>query len=71
MSTPGSWIATVVVTSAILFVDLVVIGRRQHEPSMREAARHLVGLRGDGVAFGLGVVYFAGPGTAASSSPAG
>lgn len=33
-----AWTATVVVTIAVLVVDVVVIGRRPHEPSMRECS---------------------------------
>src|SRR5262245_32926295 len=36
--TPFVWMLTLVVLVAILAVDLFVVGRRPHEPSMREAA---------------------------------
>ena len=39
-----TWIITVVVMIAVLAVDLLIIGRRPHEPSMKEAGifgRHL------------------------------
>jgi tellurite resistance protein TerC len=55
------WWFTVLVTTGFLLVDVVVIGRRPHEPSMREVTRHLVGYVGLAVVFGLGVLYFAGP----------
>lgn len=55
------WWATVVITSGFLLVDLLVIGRRPHEPSMREVTRHLAGYIGMAVLFGLGVLYFSGP----------
>jgi tellurite resistance protein TerC len=55
------WWTTVGVTSAFLAVDILIIGRRPHEPSMGESARHLAFFVGAAVAFGLGVLYFAGP----------
>ena len=58
---PWLWWATVVVTTGVLLVDVVIIGRRPHEPSMREVSRHLIGYVGLAVVFGLGVLYFAGP----------
>ncbi|MGH3356228.1 MAG: TerC family protein [Nocardioidaceae bacterium] len=54
------WWATVVVTISFLLVDLVIIGRRPHEPSMKEVSRHLTFFIGCAVLFGLGVWYFAG-----------
>ncbi|MDP9443635.1 MAG: TerC family protein [Actinomycetota bacterium] len=54
------WWATIVVTVSFLVVDVVVIGRRPHEPSMGEAARHLAFYVGCAVLFGLGVLFFAG-----------
>ena len=57
---PVVWWSTVVLTTAVLIVDVVIIGRRPHEPSMREATRHLVAYLAMAVVFGLGVVYFAG-----------
>ena len=32
-----AWIITVVVMVAILVIDVLIIGRRPHEPSMKEA----------------------------------
>ncbi|MGH3367450.1 MAG: TerC family protein [Nocardioidaceae bacterium] len=54
------WWATVVLTVGFLLIDVVVIGRRPHEPSMREVSRHLAGFVGLAVAFGLAVWFFAG-----------
>jgi TerC family integral membrane protein len=54
------WIATLGVTLAFLLVDVLVIGRRPHEPSMGESARHLSFFVGSAVLFGLGVLWFAG-----------
>jgi tellurite resistance protein TerC len=55
------WWTTVLVTTSFLLVDLLVIGRRPHEPSMREVTRHLIGYVGMAVLFGIGVFVFAGP----------
>jgi tellurite resistance protein TerC len=54
------WWATVLVTVSFLLVDVVIIGRRPHEPSMKEVSRHLAFYISLAVAFGLGVWYFAG-----------
>lgn len=55
------WWATVGITVGIILVDLVVIGRRPHEPSLREVSRHLAGYIGLAVLFGIGVFALAGP----------
>ena len=52
---PWVWFVTVGVTVAVLAVDIFVIGRRPHEPSMRECARAIAGYCGLAVLFGLGV----------------
>ena len=54
------WVTTIVITTAILLFDVVVVGRRPHEPSMKEVSIALVGYVGAAVLFGCGVVYFAG-----------
>jgi tellurite resistance protein TerC len=54
------WIATGVVTVAIFTFDLAVVGRRPHEPSMKECATYLAIYVGLAVLFGLGVWYAAG-----------
>jgi tellurite resistance protein TerC len=51
---------TIGLTVAFLIVDVLVIGRRPHEPSMREVTRDLVAYVGAAVVFGFGVMYFAG-----------
>src|SRR6478736_7394194 len=58
--TPLVWWTTILVTSAILIFDVVVIGRRPHEPSRREVTIALSVYIGLAVVFGLGVWYFAG-----------
>jgi TerC family integral membrane protein len=54
------WVATLAVTLLFLIVDVAVIARRPHVPSMHEAARHLAFFVVAAVLFGAGVWYFAG-----------
>jgi tellurite resistance protein TerC len=54
------WLVTVGAATAFLLVDVFVIGRRPHEPTMKESARHLAFFVAAAVAFGLGVWAFAG-----------
>ncbi|HEX8973441.1 TerC family protein, partial [Oryzihumus sp.] len=54
------WFATIGATTVFLAVDVFVIGRRPHVPSMAEAGRHLAFFVGLAVAFGLGVWWFSG-----------
>lgn len=64
------WFITVGVTIAVLLFDVLVIGRRPHEPSTRETAGYLALYLGLAVAFGVwvwnfhggefGIQYFAG-----------
>ena len=54
------WILTLGVTIAVLWVDVVIIGRRPHVPSMGEAGRYLGMYITLAVLFGLGVWYFSG-----------
>jgi tellurite resistance protein TerC len=54
------WATTLVVTIGILLVDVLIIGRRPHEPSMGEAGRHLAFYISGATLFGLGVWYFGG-----------
>ncbi|MGH3470492.1 MAG: TerC family protein [Nocardioidaceae bacterium] len=54
------WVVTVVVTSALLLFDVFIIGRRPHEPSVREVSVALVGYIGAAVLFGIGVAHFSG-----------
>jgi tellurite resistance protein TerC len=58
--TPLVWWITILVTSAILLVDVLVIGRRPHEPSRRETTTALAVFIGLAVVFGLGVWFLAG-----------
>jgi tellurite resistance protein TerC len=54
------WLTTVVVTVGFLLVDVLVIGRRPHEPSTKEVSRDLAFYIGAAALFGIGVWYFAG-----------
>jgi tellurite resistance protein TerC len=57
---PWVWFLTIGLTSALLLVDVLVIGRRPHVPSMAEAGRHLAFFVTLAILFGLGVWYFSG-----------
>jgi tellurite resistance protein TerC len=54
------WIATLVALVAVLAVDLLIVGRRPHEPSMKEAGGWVAFYVGLALAFGLGVWALAG-----------
>src|SRR5215207_2742938 len=54
------WIVTIAVTIAVLLFDVVVIGRRPHEPSKRELVTALSIYIGLAVAFGIWVYFFHG-----------
>jgi len=54
------WAITLGVTVAILLFDVVVIGRRPHEPTKRETTIYLTIYIGLAVAFGLWVWFFHG-----------
>src|SRR5450759_204163 len=62
---PWVWILTIGLTSVLLLVDVVIIGRRPHVTSMGESGRHLALFVTLAVLFGLGVWYFSGPDFAA------
>jgi tellurite resistance protein TerC len=57
---PWIWILTIGLTGVLLLVDVVVIGRRPHVPSMAEAGRHLAFFVGTAILFGVGVWAFSG-----------
>ena len=57
---PLVWWVTIGVTTAVLLVDIVIIGRRPHEPSRREVSIALGFFIGMAVLFGIGVWVFAG-----------
>jgi tellurite resistance protein TerC len=56
-----AWVITVVVMITILAVDVFIIGRRPHEPSMKEAASFIGIYVGLAVIFGLAVWGVSGP----------
>ncbi|MDO7867590.1 TerC family protein [Nocardioides jiangxiensis] len=68
VASPTVWIATLLVTLGIVLVDVVIIGRRPHEPTLREASRYLTFYVALAVAFGIGLWVFAEP-HALSPSP--
>ncbi|GAA5163358.1 TerC family protein [Ornithinimicrobium tianjinense] len=55
------WIVTLVVVGVIFAFDLLVLGRRPHEPSRREVTVALSVYVGLAVLFGLGVLLVEGP----------
>ena len=58
------WWLTIGVTAVVFVVDVLVVGRRPHEPSRRELTLALSTFIGAALLFGLGVWYFAGGGYA-------
>jgi tellurite resistance protein TerC len=54
------WIITLAVTIAVLVFDVIVIGRRPHEPSKRETVTYLSIYVGLAVAFGVWTYFFHG-----------
>ncbi|SDE51627.1 TerC family protein [Auraticoccus monumenti] len=56
-----TWVITAVVLVAVLAIDILVIGRRPHEPSMKEAGLFVGIYVALAIVFGLGVWGFSGP----------
>jgi tellurite resistance protein TerC len=54
------WWTTICVTMSVLLFDLIVIGRRPHEPSTKEVSLALSVYIGLAIIFGIGVWIFAG-----------
>jgi tellurite resistance protein TerC len=54
------WIASITLLVGLLAVDVFIIGRRPHEPTLRECAIAISFFIGLALLFGLGVWYFAG-----------
>ena len=65
------WWTTIIVTVGFLLFDVFVIGRRPHEPSMKEVSWSLAGYVGAAVLFGSASTTSTACSTAPSSSPAG
>ncbi|MFC6285917.1 TerC family protein [Nocardioides sp. GCM10027113] len=61
VASPTIWLVTVVVTVGIIMVDLLIIARRPHEPSMAEVSRHLAFFVGLAILFGIALWVFAQP----------
>jgi tellurite resistance protein TerC len=57
---PLVWWLTIGITSVVLLFDVIVIGRRPHEPSRKEVSLALCFFIGMAVLFGIGVWVFAG-----------
>ncbi|MGH3647352.1 MAG: TerC family protein [Micromonosporaceae bacterium] len=55
------WVATLIALTAVLLIDLVIIGRRPHEPTMRESLLWVSLYVDLALAFGVGVFLFSGP----------
>ncbi|MQA27317.1 MAG: TerC/Alx family metal homeostasis membrane protein [Micromonosporaceae bacterium] len=55
------WTATLLALCGLLLADLLIVGRRPHEPSMRESLLWVGFYVGLAVLFGLGVLVFSGP----------
>ncbi|WP_110206488.1 TerC family protein [Nocardioides daejeonensis] len=61
VASPLVWAITIVVLVGVLMVDLLVIARRPHEPTMGEVSRHLAVFVGLAVIFGIALWIFAEP----------
>ena len=55
------WAVTLVALTGVLLVDLVIVGRRPHEPSIRESTLWVSLYVGLAVLFGLGILAASGP----------
>lgn len=67
---PYVWYITIAVMIAVLAIDVFVIGRRPHEPSMKESTVAVSIYVSLALLFGLGILYFSG-GTYAAEFYAG
>jgi tellurite resistance protein TerC len=54
------WAVTIVVLAVFLIADVFVIGRRPHEPSMKESTLAVIFYVTTAIVFGLGVLFFSG-----------
>ena len=61
VASPAVWIVTIAVAVAAMALDLFVIARRPHEPTMPEVSRHLAGFIALAVVFGILIWIFAEP----------
>ncbi|WP_082376844.1 TerC family protein [Nocardiopsis sp. NRRL B-16309] len=58
---PWVWAVTITVLLAVIAVDFVIIARRPHEPSMREAAAWIGVYVSLAIAFGIGLGFLSTP----------
>ncbi|WP_150236919.1 TerC family protein [Nocardiopsis quinghaiensis] len=58
---PWVWAVTITILLAVIAVDFVIIARRPHEPSMREAATWIGVYVSLAVVFGVGLGFFSTP----------
>jgi tellurite resistance protein TerC len=58
--TPIVWTISIVAVVVFLFFDVLVVGRRPHDPSMKEVAIYLSGYIGAAILFGIGVTVISG-----------
>ena len=58
---PWVWALTLVLAVVFLVIDVFYIGRRPHEPSLGESARHLAFFVAGAVLFALGILVVSGP----------
>lgn len=54
------WVVTATVTAAVFAFDLLIVGRRPHEPSLKECTVYLSIYVGAALLFGVGVLMTAG-----------
>jgi tellurite resistance protein TerC len=59
--TPLAWVLTLGILFVALVVDVLVIGRRPHEPSTRESATAIIVFVGAALLFAVGVFWLRGP----------
>ncbi len=58
--TPWVWVITLTVAIGFLVVDVFVVGRRPHEPTVSEASRHLLFFVAAALLFAVGVFVVSG-----------
>lgn len=61
VASPLIWAITIALTVIVFTVDLAIIGRRPHEPSMKEVSTHLAVFVSMAVIFGVCLFVFAEP----------
>ncbi|MDT0202029.1 TerC family protein [Nocardioides sp. AE5] len=59
VASPLVWGITIAVAVIVFTVDLAIIGRRPHEPSMKEVSTHLTFFVGSAILFGVALLLFA------------